>query len=173
MCPIQKLSHRCHKQTQEQSTDPSTAQLLGVLGVPTNTQARLGSSTIKQMFISQDKAKWVGGWPTLTYNGSSLAFIWVTGAPWEMQVGTICPTKNLRSACGRGEALCPAGSTVTRKALWLLPFVWTSGDCPPTLVCPKTWPHCPPASNERISGSSTSFSLNRWHAWVWDSTPIF
>lgn len=89
------------------------------------------------MFISQDKAKWVGGWSILTYSGFSLAFIWVTGAPQKMQVGTICPTKNLRCACGRGEGLCPAGSTVTRQALWLLPFMWTSGDCPPTLVCPK------------------------------------
>jgi len=61
-----------------------TAQLLGVLGVPTNTQARLGSSTIRHMFTSQDEARWVRDWSILTYNGPSLAFIGVTGAPWEM-----------------------------------------------------------------------------------------
>lgn len=95
-----------------------TAQLLGVLGVPTNTQARLSSTTIIQMFINQDEAKLVGGWSILTYNGPSPAFIWVTDISWEMQVGTICPTKNLRPECGRGEGLRAVGSTVTRQALW-------------------------------------------------------
>lgn len=44
------------------------AQLLGALGIPTNAQAGLSSSTIIQMFISQDGAKWVGGWSILTYS---------------------------------------------------------------------------------------------------------
>lgn len=95
-----------------------TAELVGAPGVPTTTQAGLGSSTIIQTFISQDE---VGGWLVCPdHSGPTLAFIWVPGTARELQVGTICPTMNLRAACGRGEGLA-IGLTINRQALACFP----------------------------------------------------
>lgn len=60
-------------------------ELVGVIRVPTNTQAALGSSTIVQMFINQDEAKRVAGWSVLTPVGH-LAFISVPGAAWDCRL---------------------------------------------------------------------------------------
>lgn len=104
-------------------------ELVSVIRVPTNTQAALGSSTIVQMFINQDEAKWVAGWSVMTPVGH-LAFISVPDAAWELQVGTICPTMNLKSVCGRGEGLCAVGFTVTSQALWSVSLHMDLGSLP-------------------------------------------
>lgn len=117
---------------------------VGVIRVPTNTQAALGSSTIVQMFNNQDEAKQVAGWSVLTPVGH-LAFILVPGAAWELQVGTVCPTMNLKSVCGRG--LHAVGFTVTSQALWSVSLHMNLGSLPthpclsqkvaPLSSCPK------------------------------------
>lgn len=109
---------------------------VGVIRVPTNTQAALGSSTIVQMSINQDEAKRVAGWSALTPVGH-LAFISVPGAAWELQVGTICPTMNLKSVCGR-EGLHAVGFTVTSQALWSVSLHGPREPAHPPLLVPES-----------------------------------
>lgn len=102
-----------------------TAELVGAPGVPTTT--RLGwvlapsyrRLSVRMKLISdQDE---VGGWLVCPdHSGPTLAFIWVPGTARELQVGTICPTMNLRAACGRGEGLA-IGLTINRQALACFP----------------------------------------------------
>lgn len=127
---------------------------VGVIRVPTNTQAALGSSTIVQMFINQGEAKRVAGWSVLSAVGH-LAFISVPGAAWELQVGTVCPTVNLKSACGR-EGLHAVGFTVTSQALWSVSLHTDLGSLPTHPCLSQKVASLPPAPNERISASSTS-----------------
>lgn len=136
---------------------------MGIPGFPTTTRAGRGSSTITQTFISQDEAKWVAGCFVLTTAGPP----WLSsGAARESQVGTICPTMSLRSACGRGGGLCAAGFPATGQTLCYVSLC----------VDLQSLPTHPCLSQKGISLSSCPkrkdlslrdfFSLNRLYTWV-------